>query len=126
MNWLDALHETLDEMRGREFAWGTIDCCQFTARYVARRTGTNWADEYRYTNEAEANDMLEAAGGIDRIVTAALGAPCADAEPGDVVLCRLGECYPLGVFNGAFVWSVVEGHGLARLAPTSIALRWRV
>lgn len=87
-NWHVALADYLSGVSG-EFAFGTADCCQFVAGAVQAITGEDRRNLFpAYTTEAQANAILGQHGGLQGLVTHALGEPMHPSmmQRGDVCL----------------------------------------
>lgn len=105
-DWPRRLAAALEAARGRPFCWGLHDCALFTAGVVHDLTGVDFAGDFRgrYASHAEAVAVLGARGGLEAVVTAALGSPRAYttlAQRGDVVMVDTPDGAALGVCNGA-------------------------
>jgi len=129
-DWPGRLSAFLAEKEREAFAWGRNDCCLFTADAVAALTGVDPAADWRgaYDNEDAAQVLLDAAGGLARLVTAALGSDTRQlvgfARRGDLVLAAGA----VGVVDdtGARVALYARDRGLVR-APLRLAtVAWRV
>lgn len=105
-DWPRRLAAAIEAARGRPFCWGTHDCALFAAGVVEALTGKDFAAELRgrYTTRAEAVALLGARGGLEAVVTTALGSPrayTALAQRGDVVMIDTDDGPALGICNGA-------------------------
>lgn len=88
-NWRDELQKEFDAAYGRRFRWGYHDCCQFVARCAAAVSGYDGRILFpRYTTRAAASALLEAEGGMRRLLIRAFGEPVhvSRAHVGDIVL----------------------------------------
>jgi hypothetical protein len=90
-DWDIRFPHIIDAARRKPFEWGAHDCCMWAANVVQELTGIDYAQQYRgqYADETEALALLEAAGGIEAMLTNALGDRLPDvrqAQRGDVVL----------------------------------------
>lgn len=92
-NWPHALHEYLEAVRSREFAYGAFDCCLFAADWVQIATGIDHAAELRgYASKAQAYEIIERYGSIEAMVTQLLEREPihpAHAQRGDIVLASV-------------------------------------
>ena len=87
-NWHVALAYYLAGVTG-DFAFGSADCCQFVAGAVQAITGEDRRELFPvYTSEAEAQAILDQHGGLQGLVTHALGEPMHPSmmQKGDVCL----------------------------------------
>jgi hypothetical protein len=112
----------------KTFAWGEWDCCQFAASIVATLTGRDPRDIFpAYTAESEALRIINDAGGMDALITQALGEPKprSFAQRGDIVLCDFGRGPQPAVCLG--VWCVAPGAvGLEKRLTDNATLAWAV
>ena len=106
-DWPLRLNAWLDSVRDRAFAWGQFDCALGAADAVFAMTGVDYAVEFReaYFSKRNAVRLLAERGGLEALVTQALGAPLDGpklAQRGDVVLVDSGGEGPaLAVVIGA-------------------------
>ena len=106
-DWPLRLNAWLDSVRERTFAWGEFDCALGAADAVFAMTGVDYAVEFReaYFSKRNAAKLLAQRGGLEALVTHALGAPLDSpklAQRGDVVLVDSGGEGPaLAVVMGA-------------------------
>lgn len=105
-NWPSRLAAAIEASRGRAFSWGEHDCLLFAAGVVRELTGVDLAADWRgrYDSKAKAAHYLAELGGLDTVVTRALGAPrpfVTLAQRGDVVMVQTDEGPALGICNGA-------------------------
>jgi hypothetical protein len=101
-DWPQRLSDYIESRKDEPFAYGSHDCCQFAAGAVEAVTGENPADPWNYRNEIGAYRLMAEAGGIDGLITQALGNPvnAAQAGRGDVVLAELENGPTAGVCLG--------------------------
>jgi len=130
-DWPLRLNAWLDSVRERPFAWGVNDCALGAADAVLAMTGVDYAAEFRgaYFSKRNAARLLAERGGLERLVTQALGDPLATpklSQRGDVVLVHAGAGGPaLAVVLGAH--AVAPGPGGAVFVPMAQWLMaWRV
>jgi hypothetical protein len=71
-NWPKLLTEAINAAQSQPFAWGSNDCCLFAAGCAQAITGVDAAATLRgtYSTEAEAEAIIAAAGGFEKLVTA--------------------------------------------------------
>ena len=104
--------------------WGVRDCVQFAADSVEHYSGKRPALP-KYGSEEEAREIIAAGGGLEALVTRALGEPIPhkDAQVGDIVLATFRETGPmLGVFDPPGFWVLVNAGGFRPL-KLSFAVR---
>jgi hypothetical protein len=127
-NWPSILSGFLKAREGAPFVWGENDCCLFAADAILAITGEDVAADVRgvYTTEAEAEALVEGAGGLAALAARA-GERClpSEARRGDVVLTDQ-NCLGIVDDSGRRVAVYVEGRGLSRLPASCIRSAWRV
>lgn len=114
------------------FVWGVNDCCTFAADWVRLATGRDPMAALRdsYVDEESAAHMLNAPGGLARLVTAWLS--CAPlplvttAQRGDVVLYESGNGPALGVCVGEKFAAMRATGGVGYFAMRHAVSAWRV
>lgn len=88
-NWPELLDAYVQQHREAAHAWGTHDCALFASGAVLAITGEDPFAEYRgrYSNEAQAEVLLDEAGGFEALCTRLLGepVPAGLARRGDLV-----------------------------------------
>jgi len=123
-NWPQLLTQYIESKRNTPFAWGTADCCQFIAGAIAATTGEDPSVAFgSYEDEAGAQALLDGFGGLEGLITAALGGPMAAAQMGRGDVCIADGCACVCTGQN------VVGYGAAGLVfvPRSRAsLAWRV
>jgi hypothetical protein len=126
--WQEALVQVFDEAHGRRFIWGKHDCCQFAARCVAAITGEDKRLIFpNYIGKTSALEILMTEGGMDGLITRALGPPkpAAFAGDGDIVLMDMGQGEQPAVCRG--LHSFAPGRRDLGYRPTlSARLAWTV
>ena len=118
----------IEEAQGRRFEWGAWDCCQFAARDVEAVTGRDPRELFPpYTSEAEAESIIAECGGMQELITRALGESVqpSRAMRGDIVLCDMGRGLQPAVCTG--VYCVAPGaRGLERRASLDALAAWNL
>jgi hypothetical protein len=109
------------------FAWGRNDCALWSADWVTRATGEDFASRWRgrYASEAELMALLESMGLTQpgEIADEALqGIEVAFAQRGDIVLHPQG-C--LGICNGIQSCFLME-RGVTRIRTRDCIKAWKV
>lgn len=104
------------------FEWGVNDCALFAADAVLAITGTDIAASYRgYTTAEEAQDILDAHGGLQGLATTGFGFEPSEnplmAQRGDAVLMMLNGNLTCGIVDdsGQNIACVSEADGLTHL-----------
>jgi hypothetical protein len=126
-DWPERLEAYVDSRRLEPFAFGTHDCCQFAAGAVEAITGENPADRFHYADETEAAQLLELHGGVEGIVTVALGSPVHPSQGGrgDVVVAELANGDTAGVLLGN-TCAFPSEFGIVYWPRSVARLAWRV
>lgn len=129
-DWPQRLAAHIEKARERAFSFGENDCCLFVSDWIHACTGEDFAAAFRgrYATRAQAVALLGARGGLEAVVTAALGAPLSTpmlAQRGDVVMVATDEGPALGVCDGAVAW-FVGPKGLAEMPMAQWTKAWRV
>ena len=111
----ERLSAFIDAHRRAAFRWGENDCARFAADWVLEATGDDPAATWRgYASEAEAQSIIDAAGGMRGLVSLPERATPRLAQRGDVVLAE---------HEGQQVFGVVVGDMYA--APGARRLEFR-
>ena len=115
-DWPERLAAFIDERRRVAFRWGESDCALFAADWVCEATGADPAAQWRgYASEAEAQAIIEQAGGMRALVSLPQRPAPAFAQRGDVVLAE---------HEGRELFGVVVGGG-SYAAPGARGLEFR-
>lgn len=128
-NWAIALQNQITQFNDKPFAWGTHDCCTFTADCVLAMTSVDKMAKYRkrYKSMFGAIRKLRRAGGLNAAITAELGEPkqAAYAKRGDVVYFRslLGDT--AGICLGSKI-AAPSLKGIAYIPMSEAILAWSV
>jgi len=129
-NWPLLLSAYLTERRAMPFEWGGNDCLTFAAKGVHAMTGVDFSLNYpAYSTEAEAIELLNANGGYEGIITAALGEGTdkyKTARRGDVALVMMGNPSAGLVDDSGQRVAVLVPNGLIRVPLTSAIKVWGV
>jgi hypothetical protein len=133
-DWPERLAQCLDDARGRYFESGVHDCGLFACSVTEALTGRHpapWLAEADYATDEELDELLDARGGIEAAVAAAMsefGAteiPPLMAQRGDWCLMKLGNRHVVGIVAGDGI-AAPSLDGL-RFAPLRCAVRaWAV
>lgn len=126
--WESLLNEHIEQARKSVFQWGENDCALWSAEWVKKATGNDYAADWRglYSTEAELQSLLsERELDLPEQIADEVGLPQIQitfAQRGDIVLHPQG-C--LGICNGLFSFFLTE-QGLTSI-PTGRCVRaWRV
>jgi hypothetical protein len=126
--WPEILAAQLKEARNKEFEWGKHDCCLFAANVVKAITGKDYAKDFRgkYHSEKEAEELIQAAGGLEKIVSSFLPSiPPLTAQRGDVLMFLTPMGPALGVCGGDKGFFVLK-KGLISIPIRKCQKAWRV
>lgn len=126
-DWPLRLNAWLDSARNRPFSWGSHDCVLAAADAVVAMTGWDPAAEFRgrYTTRTGGVRALAEGGGLEAMVTAALGDPLPTprlAGRGDLVLVDGG---PEGPALCVVLGAEAAGPGLDQVVYAPMK-DWRV
>lgn len=134
--WEADLSAYIASVRGRSFAWGSLDCAMFAAGAVIAMTGVDPIEVYRgkYTNEIGAAKALKkyGAGDLRSTLDAMFDArPVGRLQRGDLVWNgeAVGVCmgsYALFVGRAETVDGDEVAEGLIRIPRAEWAGGWRV
>ena len=127
-DWPTRLVEYIEQSRTVPFAYGSHDCCQFAAKAVAALTGENPAAAWHYTNEIGAARLIVEAGGLEALITTAMGEPIhpSQAGRGDVVLADLELGPTIGVCLGRTCAFATDPVGVVFRPRAAARMAWRV
>lgn len=130
-DWMAQLQGAVETAQVLPFAYGLHDCCTFAAHCVDAMCGTNlltrMQSEHPYRDEAEAYDVIGAAGGLAPLLDLYLPKrkPALYAAPGDVVIVEDNGRELVGVLIGHNV--VAPGAtGLMSLSGHRVLVAWEV
>lgn len=127
--WESRLHAFIESRRTTNFAWGSHDCCAFTAGAVLATTGCDAMTEHtRYSSALAAARVVNAAGGIERIPELHGAQPLeslALACRGDIVSVEQDGRFSLGICAGRLSYFAAPS-GLAAVETLKCRKAWRV
>ncbi|WP_152051834.1 DUF6950 family protein [Tautonia marina] len=125
--WEAILAEHIEQARNNAFEWGMNDCALWSADWVRKATGEDFASTWRgrYTTETELNALLaamdiESPGDIASEHLPEMDVPF--AQRGDIVLHPQG-C--LGICNGLDSYFLME-QGVTRIRTRNCVKAWAV
>ena len=116
----------LNKWQRRKFNYGDADCCQFAAFIVKELTGQDYAADFQYNTEQEADQIISKAGDLQDFIASVLGEPSGQLKDGDPCLIKLpivGQL--LGVKLGASVVALTE-KGMVRVDVRYLVCGWSV
>lgn len=126
-DWPERLASFIESRRQTPFAYGTHDCCAFAGAAAEAITGTIPAAPFPYSTELGAQRLIVEHGGLDNLLTAALGEPVhpSQAGRGDIVLADLESGPTAGLCIGrdcVFPAAV----GVTFRSRAAIVMAWKV
>jgi len=77
------VHTALNKWDRRQFQYGDADCCQFTAFNVKELTGKDYAAQFQYETEAQAEVLVGREGELVDFIGSILGTASSDLKDGD-------------------------------------------
>ena len=77
------VYAALNKWERREFKYGDADCCQFTAFIVKELTGKDYAEQFQYESEAQAELLVGREGELVDFIGSILGDTSSDIKDGD-------------------------------------------
>ncbi len=114
----------------QRFRYGTHDCATFVIDCASRINKRNVAQWIAYTNEDEANELIESAGGLSALMSSVFGEPLGsveDAQVGDPCVAVLPGVGELCAVMGAPGWVLAAGQvGIERVPARCVVDVWPV
>ena len=83
------VHAALNKWQRRQFRYGDADCCQFIAFVVKELTGKDYAANFHYESEAQAQVLVGREGTLLEFIGSILGEPSKTLQDGDPCVVRL-------------------------------------
>lgn len=127
--WEKRLYAFISSRRATPFAWGSHDCCAFTAGAVLVTTGRDaMAEHVGYSSALAAARVIKTAGGIESIPELHGAQPLASlglAMRGDVVSVEQNGRISLGICAGRLSYFAAKV-GLAEIETLKCRKAWRV
>lgn len=77
------VYAALNKWKRREFSYGDADCCQFAAFIVKELTGKDYAEQFKYESEAQAEVLIGREGELVDFIGSILGKASSDLKDGD-------------------------------------------
>ena len=77
------VHAALNKWQRRQFKYGDADCCQFIAFVVKELTGKDYAANFHYESEAQAEVLVGREGELIDFIGSILGEPSRELKDGD-------------------------------------------
>lgn len=127
-NWKKELIKYIEQCHRKEFSYGLIDCCTFTADAVKAMTGIDYMEEFRgkYTTKNEALSALKniGSGTLLKTMKDKLGAFVKRGKFGDVAYMQGRDGPTLGICLGAESIFIGEDTGGSLVKVSSSELRF--
>lgn len=122
------VRRVLNEQAGEPFAWGQLDCVQFSISAADEIAGKKHSAEFEYEDESSAQKLRDAYGGLVGLFSSVFGAPLPveyldDGDPCLVEIPGIGELMGMWVNARA----IVKSEGGTIDVPSSRVLKgWHV
>lgn len=116
----------LNRWQRRQFNYGDADCCQFAAFIVNEMTGKNYASQFKYNSEAQAESIISKKGKLADLIQSVLGEPSNDLKDGDPCVLDLpiiGQVCGIK-YQGSVV--CLTAKGMKQLPDRYLVLGWSV
>lgn len=128
-NWQLYFSSYLEEKKHIVFEWGSHDCLRFVAGAVQSITNVNFfPPDIEYSNQEEANEILNSRGGIVNVISEALGTPHSNyrkAGRGDVVIFKNLNRLVTGVVDdGGKRIVTITSNGFGKFPLNNIEYIW--
>ena len=106
------------------FQYGVADCCRFTIFMVKELTGKDYSNQFDWSNEAEAEEIIKEKGGLLQVIESVLGQPSKGVSDGSPCLVKMPLASALmGVQLGRDVVCLTQ-NGLARVPSRYTIAGW--
>lgn len=125
-DWPQRLDSYVAGLRDVPFSWGAADCCQFIAGAIHAVTGEDLRELFpAYADEAEANVLLDQFGGLEGLLTHALGEPIHVSQMGRGDVCITSHDGAARVCTGGYL-RAFGADGIDCVKRNRAAIAWRV
>ena len=114
----------LNKWQRREFNYGDADCCQFAAFIAKELTGQDYAADFQYNTEQEADEIVN--GDLKGLIVSILGNESDQLKDGDPCLIDMpivGQI--MGIKLGSQVVALTQ-KGLIRVQDRYLVCGWSV
>jgi hypothetical protein len=127
-DWPQRLDAYIESRRSAPFVYGEHDCCRFADGAVVAMTGETRMRQYGYASRIAAARLIVDGGGLDQLLTLALGDPVhpSEARRGDVVVADLEEGPTAGVCLGDACAFAAAPEGVTFRPRVMMRLAWRI
>jgi len=123
---MENVQTALNRWQRRQFNYGDADCCQFAAFIVNEITGKNYASQFKYNSEAQAESIISRKGKLVDLIESVLGEPSDDLKDGDPCVLDLpiiGQVCGIK-YQGSVV--CLTAKGMKQLPDRYLVLGWSV
>tara|TARA_A100001388_G_C28674759_1_gene453405 strand:+ start:198 stop:569 length:372 start_codon:yes stop_codon:yes gene_type:complete len=123
---MSPVYAALNKWKRRPFSYGDADCCQFVAFIVRELTGKDYAAEFNYSSQAQAELLIGRRGELVDLIISILGKPSAELNDGDPCVVRLPIVDQVcGIKLGEHVVCLTS-HGMSRVPERYLLAGWSV
>ena len=118
------VHAALNKWQRRQFKYGDADCCQFIAFVVKELTGKDYAANFHYESEAQAQVLIGRQGELVDFIGSILGKPSRELKDGDPCVVSLPIVDQIcGIKLGDYVVCLTS-RGMARVPERYVVAGW--
>ena len=118
------VHAALNKWQRRQFKYGDADCCQFIAFVVKELTGKDYAANFHYESEAQAQVLIGREGELVDFIGSILGKPSRELKDGDPCVVSLPIVDQIcGIKLGDYVVCLTS-RGMARVPERYVVAGW--
>ena len=118
------VHAALNKWQRRQFKYGDADCCQFIAFVVKELTGKDYAANFHYESEAQAQVLIGREGELVDFIGSILGEPSRELKDGDPCVVSLPIVDQIcGIKLGDYVVCLTS-RGMARVPERYVLAGW--
>ena len=118
------VHAALNKWQRRQFKYGDADCCQFIAFVVKELTGKDYAANFHYESEAQAQVLIVREGELVDFIGSILGEPSRELKDGDPCVVSLPIVDQIcGIKLGDYVVCLTS-RGMARVPERYVLAGW--
>lgn len=122
------VRQVLLQQANEKFTWGSLDCVLFSISAANQIAGAEFDAPFDYSSEEEAQEILDAHGGLSGLFTHVFGPPTNlnELDDGDPVLVDfpvIGEMMGMMVSGSAMVKTM---GGTVSMSATKIIEGWHV
>ena len=127
---IEKIENFINSYDEKKVVWGEDDCTAWAANWVGIATGKR-IKLPAYSNQEQAHEIIDQAGGLVSLITQYLGFPQMYGEPelGDIAVietARSGLVTVIMLENYAAVWRGDTGVKAFRVRPNHIKAYWKI